>query len=201
MPDSANVMKAALRVLTANTEKADPSPADIGALQAFAPDVSLPPDELACEVVKRAMKMQVRVRHSMAGYPWVPRRDKFRNFAGIALLRKNLCGFERSVFHAARVLIASSVGSQSNSFNSNTCLRKRASCRSASRRRLKFGITRPYPNFLFLIPWGTPSSPQCFENACARRGASVGAVAAGLVGRVALPRVGATWAKCARKAR
>jgi hypothetical protein len=65
--DSTNVMEAALRVLTAITEKADPSPADIGAIQAFAPDIFLPPDELACEVVKRAMKMQVRVRHSIAG--------------------------------------------------------------------------------------------------------------------------------------
>jgi hypothetical protein len=195
MPDSANVMKAALRVLTANTEKADPSPADIGALQAFAPDVSLPPDELACEVVKRAMKMQVRVRHSMAGYPWVPRRDKFRNFAGIALLRKNLCGFERSVFHAARVLIASSVGSQSNSFNSNTCLRKRASCRSASRRRLKFGITRPYPNFLFLIPWGTPSFPPSVSKMHRARMGAPFAWRRGLVERDAPPRPDATWAK------
>jgi len=67
MTESMTAMKAALRVLTATTQKADPDPSDIDVLRVFAPDVHLPHDELACEVIQRAMRMQVHFRRLTAG--------------------------------------------------------------------------------------------------------------------------------------
>jgi hypothetical protein len=62
------VMKVALRVLTAVTEKSEPDASDVDALAAFAPDLTaLPPDELACEVIQRAMKRQVHMQRALIG--------------------------------------------------------------------------------------------------------------------------------------
>src|SRR5437667_12406667 len=66
--ESIEVMKVALRVLTAVTEKSMPAAADRESLLSFAPDLTaLPPDELACEVVQRAMKRQVHMQRAMTG--------------------------------------------------------------------------------------------------------------------------------------
>jgi hypothetical protein len=60
------VMKIALRVLTALTEKTGPTADDIEGLLGFAPDLTrLPPDELACEVIQRAMKRQVHMQRAL----------------------------------------------------------------------------------------------------------------------------------------
>jgi hypothetical protein len=59
------VMKTALRVLTAVTEKTVPTAADLDGLLSFAPDLTkLPPDELACEVIQRAMKREVHLQRA-----------------------------------------------------------------------------------------------------------------------------------------
>jgi hypothetical protein len=50
------IMKAATRVLTAISEHHRPEASDIEELAAYAPDLAaLPPDELACFVVQRAI--------------------------------------------------------------------------------------------------------------------------------------------------
>jgi hypothetical protein len=64
--ESIEVMKLALRVLTATTEKTKPSTEDLQGLLSFAPDLTnLPPDELACEVIQRAMKRQVHLQRAL----------------------------------------------------------------------------------------------------------------------------------------
>jgi len=64
--ESIEVMKVALRVLTAITEKSGPLPSDVRSLLEFAPDLTrLPPDELACEVIQRAMKRQVHLQRAL----------------------------------------------------------------------------------------------------------------------------------------
>jgi len=66
--ESIEIMKVALRVLTAITDKSGPRRADLDGLLAFAPDLTrLPPDELACEVVQRAMKRQVHLQRALQG--------------------------------------------------------------------------------------------------------------------------------------
>jgi hypothetical protein len=64
--ESIEVMKIALRVLNAVTERVQPAAADIDGLLSFAPDLTkLPPDELACEVIQRAMKRQVHLQRAL----------------------------------------------------------------------------------------------------------------------------------------
>jgi hypothetical protein len=64
--ESIEVMKLALRVLNALTEKTAPAAADLEGLLSFAPDLTkLPPDELACEVIQRAMKRQVHMQRAL----------------------------------------------------------------------------------------------------------------------------------------
>jgi hypothetical protein len=64
--ESIEVMKIALRVLTALTEKSGPQASDVRGLLEFAPDLThLPPDELACEVIQRAMKRQVHLQRAL----------------------------------------------------------------------------------------------------------------------------------------
>jgi hypothetical protein len=66
--ESIEVMKAALRILTALTEKTPLSGPDLDELLGFAPDLTnLPPDELACEVIQRAMKRQVHLQRAING--------------------------------------------------------------------------------------------------------------------------------------
>ena len=61
--ESIEIMKVALRVLTALTEKSAPQHADLDELLSFAPDLTkLAADELACEVIQRAMKRQVHLQ-------------------------------------------------------------------------------------------------------------------------------------------
>jgi hypothetical protein len=51
------VMKVALRVLTALTHRMTPLPADLDALRQYAPDANdLAAGELACEVIQRASR-------------------------------------------------------------------------------------------------------------------------------------------------
>lgn len=59
MPNSIAAMKTALRVLLAITDDANPDPDDIEELLKVAPEYSdLPFDELACEVIHRALEMR-----------------------------------------------------------------------------------------------------------------------------------------------
>ena len=65
--ESIEVMKIALRVLTSINEKSRAARDDLDGLLSFAPDLtSLPPDELACEVIQRAMKRQVHLQRAMS---------------------------------------------------------------------------------------------------------------------------------------
>ncbi len=64
--ESIEIMKVALQVLTAITDKSGPRRSDIEALLMFAPDLTkLPADELACEVIQRAMKRQVHLQRAL----------------------------------------------------------------------------------------------------------------------------------------
>jgi hypothetical protein len=57
MEPSVAAMEAALRVLTAITERRPPNPADVAELHSFAPDTQdVAPDELACEVIQQAIR-------------------------------------------------------------------------------------------------------------------------------------------------
>lgn len=62
-------MKAALRVLTALTEKQAPATQDVSELQAYVPQNSaaLPLDELACEAIQQALRNRAETRHATAG--------------------------------------------------------------------------------------------------------------------------------------
>ena len=62
MPESLDAMKAALRVLRDITNGIEPRASDVYALRAFAPASSLPPDELACDVIQRAIKQRATER-------------------------------------------------------------------------------------------------------------------------------------------
>src|SRR5215813_6016030 len=65
--ESIEVMKIALRVLTSITEKSGPTRDDLDGLLSFAPDLTrIPPDELACEVIQRAMKRQVHLQRALS---------------------------------------------------------------------------------------------------------------------------------------
>jgi hypothetical protein len=58
-------MKTALRVLSALTEKQNPDAHDVEDLRRLAPDCeSLALDELACEVIQRALRTREKARSS-----------------------------------------------------------------------------------------------------------------------------------------
>jgi hypothetical protein len=60
-----DAMKVALRVLTALTERKDPTAEDLSDLRMFAPDANrLAPDELACEVIQRSIKARAMAREA-----------------------------------------------------------------------------------------------------------------------------------------
>jgi hypothetical protein len=64
--ESIEVMKVALRVLISCNQKTGASAADLDELVSFAPDLKeLPSDELACEVIQRAMKRQVHMQRAL----------------------------------------------------------------------------------------------------------------------------------------
>ena len=64
MQDGVDAMKIGLRVLMALNEKRAPDPADLDALRHFAPLLGdLAPDELACEVIQRAIGVPKCWRH------------------------------------------------------------------------------------------------------------------------------------------
>ena len=56
MTDVRRAMEAALRILAAFRALEPPDAYDIDVLREFAPESTLPPDELACEVVIRILK-------------------------------------------------------------------------------------------------------------------------------------------------
>jgi hypothetical protein len=55
-------LRIALRVLAAITEREEPNDADLKELRRYAPSVGLTSDELACEVVQRALKARAQAR-------------------------------------------------------------------------------------------------------------------------------------------
>jgi len=61
MSDDISTMKSAIRVLMAITDRVEPTPTDVAELHRIAPECSdLPLDELACELVQRALKKRGR---------------------------------------------------------------------------------------------------------------------------------------------
>jgi hypothetical protein len=66
MQYSLDAMKIALRVLTALTEKRNPSDEEIGRLRELVGVAGehLPADELACEVIQKALKHRAYVRRA-----------------------------------------------------------------------------------------------------------------------------------------
>jgi len=68
-PDYIAALKTGMRVLTAISDRVNPAPADLEELLRFTPECSaLPIDELACEVVQRAINGSVEfVEHVVRG--------------------------------------------------------------------------------------------------------------------------------------
>jgi hypothetical protein len=69
MQYSLQAMELALRVLTALTEKRNPSPEDANRLRAIAAATGtceMPLDDLACEVIQQALKHRAQVRKKAA---------------------------------------------------------------------------------------------------------------------------------------
>jgi len=67
MQQSLAVMKLALQVLSATTERREPNPSDVQALMGLAPEAAgLAVDDLACEVVQRALEYRKKVRCSFS---------------------------------------------------------------------------------------------------------------------------------------
>ena len=63
MQTGLNAMQVALRVLAAITERRPAEPGDLAGLREYAPDANdLAPDELACEVIQRALKHRAALR-------------------------------------------------------------------------------------------------------------------------------------------
>jgi hypothetical protein len=60
-------MQTALRVLTAITEKRQPDPADVATLHGYAAsqDTAMDLDQLACEVIQKAIKRRAKVRDNL----------------------------------------------------------------------------------------------------------------------------------------
>ena len=68
MQQSLEAMTTALRVLTALTSKRHPNPTDVETLREYVPLLrDQPPDQLACEVIKQAIKHRAAVRSAHAG--------------------------------------------------------------------------------------------------------------------------------------
>jgi hypothetical protein len=64
--DELAALKLALRVLGAVSEKQYPDPRDLAALRELAPDAAgMGADELACEVIQRAIKHRAQVRQKI----------------------------------------------------------------------------------------------------------------------------------------
>ena len=62
-------MKTAMRVLAAINEKREPDAADLAELRSLAPLLAnLPPDELACDVIKQALQRRDAARRALAGF-------------------------------------------------------------------------------------------------------------------------------------
>jgi hypothetical protein len=71
MSDNISAIKAALRVLMAITDRVEPPPTDVAELHRIAPECAdLPLDELACELVRRALEKRGRAsgNEKMNGY-------------------------------------------------------------------------------------------------------------------------------------
>ena len=63
MEGTMQVMRAALRVLTAISDRQEPDSADVRALKAYAPPLcNAPLDELACEVIQKALMRRAEIR-------------------------------------------------------------------------------------------------------------------------------------------
>ena len=63
MQKSVEAMELAMRVLRAVNEKRNPDEADLSALRSLAPLVAnLPPDELACDVIRQALEHRAKAR-------------------------------------------------------------------------------------------------------------------------------------------
>jgi len=68
MDSSLQAMKTAMRVLSAINEKREPDAADLEELRSLAPLLAnLPPDELACDVIKQALQRRDAARKALAG--------------------------------------------------------------------------------------------------------------------------------------
>jgi hypothetical protein len=66
MQASLYAMQTALRVLAALTEKRHPDPADVAELRRLDPgQIHLPLDELACDVIQRAIRSREMARAEM----------------------------------------------------------------------------------------------------------------------------------------
>jgi hypothetical protein len=67
MQQSLTAMNLALRVLSAFTERRQADPQDLATLRELAPDAAdMPADELACEVIQRAIRHRAEVRSQTA---------------------------------------------------------------------------------------------------------------------------------------
>lgn len=67
MQHAIEMMETALRVLKAILEKHDPAPADVAELRRLAPSLSdAPLDELACDVIQRALKGREAARAAVS---------------------------------------------------------------------------------------------------------------------------------------
>jgi hypothetical protein len=67
MEGTMDVMRAALRVLTALNDRHDPDSADVNALKAYVPLLSNAPlDELACEAIQNALVRRAEIRSEAA---------------------------------------------------------------------------------------------------------------------------------------
>jgi hypothetical protein len=65
--ENLQIMKVSLRVLAALSDRVEPAPADVDTLRYYlgwdAPPANL--DELACEVIKKALERRARIRAAM----------------------------------------------------------------------------------------------------------------------------------------
>jgi hypothetical protein len=67
MEQEIDAMATSLRVLAAVVESRDPEPADVLELRRLAPlSVGAPPEELACELILRALKRREKSRNMVA---------------------------------------------------------------------------------------------------------------------------------------
>jgi hypothetical protein len=68
MQSNFDAMMIAVRVLTALNEKRPPDPDDLDYLRRLAPvSAHLPPDEMACEVIKQAVRRRTEARAAGGG--------------------------------------------------------------------------------------------------------------------------------------